>query len=132
MWATWMQRFTELERSAAAGQAQERAMWAGLPMRPDPILAKQVGDRFVQPWSSLHQTFGLASTAAGLPSAVSADYQAYLGLRVAYYQAVVRRCLNPTPTTQAQLVEHERRIDTFVGARRRSSTVGDGQVNRPG
>ncbi len=99
-------------------------MWAGLPMRQDPALARQVTERLLEPWTTLRQTFDLAATTADLPDAVHADYLAYLGLRIDYYHAVVRRCLNPTAQTCAQLPEYEKRIDAFIAARKRVSGGG--------
>jgi hypothetical protein len=124
MWSEWQRRFVERERAAVVAQEQERAMWAGLPMRQDPALARQVTERLLEPWAALRQTFDLAATTAELPAAVHADYLAYLSLRVDYYQAVVRRCLNPTAQTCAQLSEYERRIDVFIAARKRASGGG--------
>lgn len=118
MWEGWLQRFDDAERAASARDGQDRALWTGLPQRPDATLGRQVQANLLQPWVSLLETFDLASTGVELPSAQRASYPAYLRLRVAYYDAVVKRCLAPGPGSIAALEQAGARLDAAMAARR--------------
>jgi hypothetical protein len=111
MWQGWQQRFAEAERVAASRDAQDRALWAGLPQRPDPVLGRQVQANLLQPWIALLETFDLASTGIEMAGPVRAAYLSYLHLRVAYYEAVVKRCLAPGPASIAALEQAGSRLD---------------------